>query len=186
MLVDVPDATEHVRWDGIGGLQAEIESDLRACRQLVDKLGQAAQGRVRILSGQYSEMEIKWVIAQLKWFCGTRMHSTIASLSSGVPSAAIAYRDKTRPLAITVTPVPCELNGQISFEIRDTGLGIHADHCEAVFGLFRRLHTHGEIPGNGMGLPLTRRIVDRHGGRIHLSSVPGAGTTITISLPEST
>lgn len=99
---------------------------------------------------------------------------------------SIAYRDKTRPLAITVTPVPCELNGQISFEIRDTGLGIHADHCEAVFGLFRRLHTHGEIPGNGMGLPLTRRIVDRHGGRIHLSSVPGAGTTITISLPEST
>ncbi|MBY6191801.1 polysaccharide pyruvyl transferase family protein [Microbulbifer agarilyticus] len=75
--------------------QAEIESDLRACRQLADKLGSLANGRVRVLTGQYSEMEIKWVIARLQWFCGTRMHSTIASLSSGVPSAAIAYSDKT-------------------------------------------------------------------------------------------
>ncbi|GAB2526299.1 polysaccharide pyruvyl transferase family protein [Microbulbifer agarilyticus] len=75
--------------------QAEVESDLRACRQLLDRLGPQASDRVRVLTGQYSEMEIKWVIARLRWFCGTRMHSTIASLSSGVPSAAIAYSDKT-------------------------------------------------------------------------------------------
>nr|WP_010133797.1 polysaccharide pyruvyl transferase family protein [Microbulbifer agarilyticus] len=75
--------------------QAEVESDLRACRRLQDQLGGKAADRVRVLTGQYSEMEIKWIIARLQWFCGTRMHSTIASLSSGVPSAAIAYSDKT-------------------------------------------------------------------------------------------
>ncbi|MFQ5655847.1 MAG: polysaccharide pyruvyl transferase family protein, partial [Planctomycetota bacterium] len=40
--------------------------------------------------------EIKGIIARLDWFCGTRMHSTIAGLSSGVPTAAIAYSGKTR------------------------------------------------------------------------------------------
>ena len=73
----------------------ECESDLRACHQLLKQLGPGAGDRVRVLSGEYSEMEIKWIIAQLHWFCGTRMHSTIAALSSGVPCAAIAYSDKT-------------------------------------------------------------------------------------------
>ncbi|MCC6360765.1 MAG: polysaccharide pyruvyl transferase family protein [Phycisphaerales bacterium] len=40
--------------------------------------------------------EAKWLISRCDWFCGTRMHATIAGLSSGVPTAAIAYSDKTR------------------------------------------------------------------------------------------
>ncbi|WOX06718.1 polysaccharide pyruvyl transferase family protein [Microbulbifer pacificus] len=73
----------------------KCESDLRACRQLLERLGPHAGSRVRVLAGEYNEMEIKWIIGQLQWFCGTRMHSTIAALSSGVPCASIAYSDKT-------------------------------------------------------------------------------------------
>lgn len=40
--------------------------------------------------------EVKWIIARCDWFCGTRMHACIAGLSSGVPTAAIAYSDKTQ------------------------------------------------------------------------------------------
>ena len=40
-------------------------------------------------------MELKWVIGQCDWFCGTRMHACIAALSQGVPSTSIAYSDKT-------------------------------------------------------------------------------------------
>ena len=40
--------------------------------------------------------EMKWLIARLDWFCGTRMHACIAGLSSGVPTAAIAYSLKTQ------------------------------------------------------------------------------------------
>jgi polysaccharide pyruvyl transferase WcaK-like protein len=40
--------------------------------------------------------ETKWCISQLDWFCGTRMHATIAALSSGVPAAALAYSIKTK------------------------------------------------------------------------------------------
>ncbi|WP_226666451.1 polysaccharide pyruvyl transferase family protein [Microbulbifer aggregans] len=74
----------------------QCESDLRACRNLIACLGPGVSDRVKVLEDQYNEMEIKWVIAQMQWFCGTRMHSTIAALSSGVPTAAIAYSDKTR------------------------------------------------------------------------------------------
>lgn len=44
----------------------------------------------------YDQSETKWIIAQTDWFCGTRMHSTIAGLSSGVSTAAIAYSGKTQ------------------------------------------------------------------------------------------
>jgi len=47
------------------------------------------------LSQQYDPMEIKSIISRTDWFCGTRMHATIAALSSGVPTAALAYSDKT-------------------------------------------------------------------------------------------
>jgi polysaccharide pyruvyl transferase WcaK-like protein len=39
--------------------------------------------------------QTKWLIAQMDWFCGTRMHATIAALSSGVPAASLAYSGKT-------------------------------------------------------------------------------------------
>jgi len=44
----------------------------------------------------YHPSEMKWIIAQCDWFCGTRMHACIAGLSSGVPTAAIAYSVKTQ------------------------------------------------------------------------------------------
>ena len=69
------------------------ESDPQACRDAAAALG--AEDRVMVLDRRYNSMEMKWVIAQLDFFCGTRMHSTIAGLSSGVPTGAIAYSKKT-------------------------------------------------------------------------------------------
>jgi len=46
--------------------------------------------------------EMKWLVAQCDWFCGTRMHACIAGLSSGVPTAAIAYSAKTQGVFETV------------------------------------------------------------------------------------
>lgn len=73
-----------------------FESDVDACKDLLGRLGALATDRVIVIPSLPHPSEIKWVIAQLDWFCGTRMHSTIAGLSSGVPTAAIAYSDKTQ------------------------------------------------------------------------------------------
>lgn len=72
------------------------ESDMAACKHLLNLLSLVDKQRLEILPDAYDQCEIKWVISQMDWFCGTRMHSTIASLSTGVATAAIAYSIKTR------------------------------------------------------------------------------------------
>lgn len=72
------------------------ESDLAACRDVAKVLNERHGGRVEVAPATLDESEAKWLIAQMDWFCGTRMHSTIAGLSSGVPTAAISYSDKTK------------------------------------------------------------------------------------------
>lgn len=74
--------------------KGDYESDVDACSRVYALLSADEKQRVAVLSDRYSESEIKWVISKLAWFCGTRMHSTIASLSSGVATTTIAYSDK--------------------------------------------------------------------------------------------
>jgi len=68
-------------------------------------------------------------------------------------------------------------NGDRAFFVHDTGPGIPKQHQEQVFRLFRRL-ANGECLGEGIGLSMARRIVEKHGGRIWVDSTPGAGTTL--------
>jgi polysaccharide pyruvyl transferase WcaK-like protein len=72
-----------------------------ACQQVYDELKAAADGRLAVLDGLTGPREAKWAIGQLDWFCGTRMHSTIAALSSGVATAALSYSYKTRGVFAT-------------------------------------------------------------------------------------
>jgi polysaccharide pyruvyl transferase WcaK-like protein len=71
------------------------ESDLEACMSVAGAFGGAEAERLVVAPVDLDQSEVKWLISQLDWFCGTRMHSTIAALSSGIPTAAVAYSDKT-------------------------------------------------------------------------------------------
>jgi heavy metal sensor kinase len=70
--------------------------------------------------------------------------------------------------------------------VRDTGIGIAAEHVPQVFDRFYRVDKARSRAegGTGLGLSIARSIVLAHGGRIELTSVPGQGTTCTVSLPE--
>jgi colanic acid/amylovoran biosynthesis protein len=72
------------------------DDDTRVCHDVVAELEPTVSSQVRVLPGGLSAAEAKWVISRMDWFCGTRMHSTVAALSSGVPTAALAYSMKTR------------------------------------------------------------------------------------------
>lgn len=72
------------------------ESDDVAIERLLDVLPGDVARRLWVLPPGLDASETKWVISELDWFFGTRMHSTIAALSSGVPAAAMAYSLKTR------------------------------------------------------------------------------------------
>jgi signal transduction histidine kinase len=68
--------------------------------------------------------------------------------------------------------------------VRDQGVGIAPKDLETIFEPFRRsASTRDAIPGVGLGLSVTRRLIEAHGGRIEVESAPGRGATFTIYLP---
>jgi two-component system sensor histidine kinase/response regulator len=78
-------------------------------------------------------------------------------------------------IEITATP---QDSGQWLLAVKDNGIGIPPEHLSSVFDNFRRLHKTDDVyPGNGIGLAICKKIVEKHGGRIWVESQVGEGTT---------
>lgn len=69
------------------------------------------------------------------------------------------------------------------FSVADNGIGISPEHAENVFIIFNRLHTRTEYPGNGIGLAICKKIIERHGGTIQIVPNEGGGTIFRFTLP---
>jgi signal transduction histidine kinase len=68
--------------------------------------------------------------------------------------------------------------------VTDTGVGIAPDDQEAVFEEFRQVGAADKkVEGTGLGLALSRKFIELHGGRIWVKSEPGTGSTFTFTLP---
>jgi len=77
-------------------------------------------------------------------------------------------------------------DGMAEISVADTGVGIAAEDQEAIFEEFRQVGTADKkVEGTGLGLALSRKFIELHGGRIWVQSQPGKGSTFSFTLPAS-
>lgn len=84
------------------------------------------------------------------------------------------------------TPIEVELStvgDWARIVVRDSGIGIEPDDLEAVFAGYRTAPARRMAPGSGIGLQLSRRLVEAEGGRLRATSVPGEGSAFYVELP---
>ena len=95
-------------------------------------------------------------------------------------SNAIKFRGERSP-RVTVT---AERDGDFwVFAVADNGIGISSEYAERIFVIFQRLHDKTTYPGTGIGLAMTRKIIEYHGGRIWLDTTATAGARFCFTLP---
>jgi len=77
-------------------------------------------------------------------------------------------------------------DGMAEISVADTGVGIAPEDQEAIFEEFRQVGTADKkVEGTGLGLALSRKFIELHGGRIWVQSQPGKGSTFSFTLPAS-
>lgn len=94
---------------------------------------------------------------------------------------AIKFRRFGTPPKIHISCLEDENN--YVFSVADNGIGIEKEYFDRIFTIFQRLHTREEYPGTGSGLPVAKRIAERHGGQMWVESEPDVGSTFYFTLP---
>ena len=92
---------------------------------------------------------------------------------------------KFTPSGGTVTLAARAADGQVVISVRDTGIGISAEDQEKIFEEFYQVGNSRTQEGTGLGLALTRRLVELHHGRLAVESEVGVGSTFTATMPLS-
>ena len=97
---------------------------------------------------------------------------------------AVKYTRTRSPAIVSVSGESAE--NETRYRIEDNGVGFDMAYVHKLFGVFQRLHRMEEFEGTGIGLALTKRIVERHGGWISARGAVDGGAVFTFALPKRT
>jgi len=132
------------------------------------------------LRGAISDGDVRIQIGELPTVIGDR--ALLAQLLQNLISNAIKFRREEPP----VIRIGARFEDSFwHFTVEDNGIGIEPEYLERVFLIFQRLHERSKYPGTGIGLAIAKKVVEHHGGRIWIDSVPGQGSRCHFTLPAA-
>jgi len=106
--------------------------------------------------------------------------SELLQLFQNLVENGIKFRKKTE---IPIIHISCETKDDVyEFSFRDNGIGIDMQYHDRVFIIFQRLHSREKYSGTGIGLPICKKIVEKHGGKIWFESATDLGTTFKFTI----
>jgi len=89
-----------------------------------------------------------------------------------------------RPGVAPVVTIAAQVEGnQVMLSVSDNGVGISAEDCSKLFRPFVRLASTASVKGSGLGLALCQKVAELHGTTVAVTSVPGCGSTFSVTLP---
>jgi signal transduction histidine kinase len=103
----------------------------------------------------------------------------VAQILDNLLGNALKYSAPGTPIQVTVTMQGAE----VEVRIADHGIGVPEDERGRLFAPFFRASSARSVPGNGLGLHISRRLAERQGGRLWLEASSGAGSVFTLALP---
>ncbi len=112
-------------------------------------------------------------------------HKKLQQVVSNLISNAYKYSPAGGEVALTYRVDSSGDRRWFGIEVRDHGIGMSQAQRARVFERFYRADTSGNIPGTGLGMSIVKEIIELHHGRIDIQTALGAGTTVTVWLPEA-
>lgn len=139
--------------------------------------GEAVQDALQSLTHAIEESGAEVRVDPLPEVIGDR--GQLVQLFQNLIGNALKFRSSAPP-RVAISAVRDEEWWQ--FTVADNGIGIDRRYFDRIFVIFQRLHGRGEYAGNGIGLAICKKIVERHGGLIWVESEPGHGATLYFTL----
>jgi len=154
--------------------RAEIESRTTECGGVVEQALKSLQSAVQESGAVVNWNGLPMVMAD---------PSQLAEVFQNLIANAIKFHGAETP----VIQIDSEKNDhEWVLTVSDNGIGIPPENWQDIFVIFRRLHTRTEYPGNGIGLSICKKIIERHGGKIWIEAQAKPGCCFKFTLPMET
>ncbi len=153
---------------------------------------------------EVEEVDLNILVKEILELHGKRIEETNAKIIAGelpimaVPKTAIRqvfqnlisnslkYNQLKQGIVPEISICAKNLGDHWQFEVKDNGIGIGSEYFEKIFTIFQRLHDRSEYSGTGIGLAITKKIIENLDGKIWIESEIGKGTTFFFTIPKRT